>query len=103
MSHDGGEVSFYILTASPASTRTCVCATGSRILQCLLPAQPQCCHNNKWSENFYEMPHRSGRIFTPAPIGERSIVMSVFVCVCVCVCVCVSVRDHIFGTTRHSE
>ena len=35
-------------------------------------------------------------IFTPPPIGERSIVMSV----CVCVCVCVSARDHIFGTTR---
>ena len=37
---------------------------------------------------------------TPPPTGERSIVMSVFVCVCVCVCVCLSVRDHISGTTR---
>ena len=35
-------------------------------------------------------------IFTPPPIGERSIVMSVSVCLCVCVLV----RDHIFGTTR---
>jgi len=31
---------------------------------------------------------------TPPPIGERSIVMSVFVCVCV------SVRGHVVGTAR---
>jgi len=35
-------------------------------------------------------------IFTPPPIGEWSIVMSVSVCLSVCL----SVRDHIFGTTR---
>jgi len=37
--------------------------------------------------------HRTD-IFTPPPIGERSIVMSVSVCVCL------SVRDHIFGNTH---
>jgi len=35
-------------------------------------------------------------IYYSAPIGERSIVMSVSVCLSVCV----FVRDHIFGTTR---
>jgi len=32
-----------------------------------------------------------------APMGERSIVMTVSICVSVCVCVC---RDHISGNTR---
>jgi len=45
--------------------------------------------------------HRSHIIFTPPPIGERRIVMSMSVCQCVCVCVCLSmIHDHIFGTTR---
>ena len=37
-------------------------------------------------------------MFYPAPIGQRSIVMSVSVCLSVCVCL--SVRYRIFGTTR---
>ena len=37
-----------------------------------------------------------------APLGQRSIAISLSVClsVCLCVCVCLSVREHISGTAR---
>ena len=49
------------------------------------------------SRNVAQVP-LSTQHFYSAPLGERSVVMSLSVCMCVCSYL--PVRDHIFGTTR---
>ena len=41
---------------------------------------------------------KSEHYYYSAPVGERSIAISLSVCLCVCLCVCLPVREHISGT-----
>ena len=74
-------------------------------------AEPNPLHEWNWKTQKYSEHHLLYYLmlhfiaYYSAPVGERSIAISLFVylsvCLCVCLCVWLSVQEHIFGITKY--